>query len=129
MEVSGGAACTPQLFGKMEVVNKINELYKEKSGGVDIDGPALEEFASLMVIADAINQAKSTDTEKIMETIRTTKFEAPYFSTSAIEFDETGQNIHSASFMVQTQGTKYEAVFPVDVQTAKPVPFKDWTSR
>ncbi|MDD4781338.1 MAG: ABC transporter substrate-binding protein [Tissierellia bacterium] len=126
---SGGAACTPQLFGKMEVVNKINELYKEKSGGVDIDGPALEEFASLMVIADAINQAKSTDTEKIMETIRTTKFEAPYFSTSAIEFDETGQNIHSASFMVQTQGTKYEAVFPVDVQTAKPVPFKDWTSR
>lgn len=126
---SGGAACTPQLFGKMEVVNKINEMYKEKTG-TDIDGPALEEFASLMVIADAINQAKSTDTEKIMEVIRTTKFDAPYFSTGVIEFDETGQNIHSASFIVQTQGTKYEAVFPVEIQTAKPIaPFKDWSSR
>ena len=127
---SGGAACTPQLFNKMEVVNKINKLFKEKSGGVDIDGPALEEFASLMVIADAINQAKSAEPEKIMEAIRNTKFEAPYFSTGAIEFGEDGQNINSASFIVQTQNSKYEAVFPEDVQTAKPIaPFKDWNNR
>lgn len=127
---SGGAACSPQLFNKMEVVNQINELFKEKSGGVDIDGPALEEFASLMVIADAINQAKSVDTEKIMEAIKTTKFEAPYFSTGAIEFGDDGQNIFSASFIVQTQNSKYEAVFPVEIQTAKPIaPFKDWNSR
>lgn len=127
---SGGAACSPELFGKMEVVNKINELFKAKSGGADIDGPALEEFASLMVIADAINQAKSVDTEKIMEVLKTAKFEAPYFSTGAIQFGEDGQNVYSASFIVQTQGTKYEAVFPADIQTAAPVaPFKDWTGR
>lgn len=127
---SGGAACTPQLFEKMEVINQINELFKEKSGGVDMDGPALEEFSSLMVIADAINQAKSTDTEKIIEAIRTTKFEAPYFSTGAIQFGDDGQNIYSASFIVQTQNSKYEAVYPEDIQTAKPIaPFKDWNSR
>ena len=127
---SGGAACSPELFGKMEVVNAINELYKEKSGGIDIDGPALEEFASLMVIADAINQAASTDTEKIMEAIRATIFDAPYFSTGSIEFDESGQNIHSAAFMVQTQNQKYEAIFPIEIQTAKPVaPFVNWSDR
>ncbi len=127
---SGGAACTPQLFGKMEVLNKINELFKEKSGGVDIDGPALEEFSSLMVIADAINQAKSIDTESIMEVIRTANFDAPYFSTGAIKFGDDGQNIYSASFIVQTQNSKYEAVFPEDIQTAPPIaPFKDWTNR
>lgn len=127
---SGGAACTPQLFGKMEVLSKINELFKEKSGGADIDGPALEEFSSLMVIADAINQAKSTDTEAIMEVIKTANFDAPYFSTGAIKFGDDGQNIYSASFIVQTQGSKYEAVFPEDIQTASPIaPFKDWTNR
>lgn len=127
---SGGAACTPQLFGKMEVVNQINELFKAKSGGANIDGPALEEFASLMVIADAINQAKSTDTEKIMEAIKTVKFDAPYFSTGAIKFGDDGQNIYSASFIVQTQNSKYEAVFPTEVQTTKPIaPFKDWSGR
>ncbi len=127
---SGGAACTPQLFGKMEVVNQINELFKAKSGGANIDGPALEEFASLMVIADAINQAKSTDTEKIMEAIKTVKFDAPYFSTGAIKFGDDGQNIYSASFIVQTQNSKYEAVFPTEIQTTKPIaPFKDWSGR
>ena len=127
---SGGAACSPELFGKMEVVNAINELYKKKSGGIDIDGPALEEFASLMVIAEAINKAGSTDTEKIMDAIKTTTFDAPYFSTGKIEFDESGQNIHSAAFMVQTQNEKYEAIFPVEIQTAKPIaPFVNWSDR
>ena len=127
---SGGAACTPTLFDKMEVVNQINELFKEKSGGENIDGPALEEFSSLMVAADAINQAKSTDGDAIMEVIRTAEFQAPYFSTEKVKFDEKGQNIFSASFIVQTQDAEYEAVFPVDVQTAKPVaPFPAWTER
>ncbi|WP_313346698.1 ABC transporter substrate-binding protein [Sedimentibacter sp.] len=127
---SGGAACAPTLFDKMEVVNQINELFKVKSGGENIDGPALEEFASLLVVADAINQAKSTNGDAVMEVIRTAKFDAPYFSTGAIQFDDKGQNQYSASFIVQTQNAEYEAVFPVDIQTAKPIaPFPTWTER
>ena len=127
---SGGAACAPTLFDKMEVVNQINELFKAKSGGENIDGPALEEFASLMVVADAINQAKSTNGDAIMEVIRTAEFDAPYFSTGKVQFDEKGQNKFSASFIVQTQDAQYEAVFPIDVQTAKPIaPFPTWTER
>ncbi|MGD9569341.1 MAG: ABC transporter substrate-binding protein [Sedimentibacter sp.] len=127
---SGGAACAPTLFDKMEVVNQINELFKVKSGGENIDGPALEEFASLMVVADAINQAKSTDGDAIMEVIRTAEFDAPYFSTNKVQFDEKGQNKYSASFIVQTQDAQYEAVYPIDVQTAKPIaPFPTWTER
>lgn len=127
---SGGAACAPTLFDKMEVVNQINELFKAKSGGENIDGPALEEFASLMVVADAINQAKSTDGDAIMEVIRTAKFDAPYFSTGVIQFNEKGQNSYSASFIVQTQDAEYQAVYPSDIQTAKPVaPFPTWSGR
>lgn len=127
---SGGAACAPTLFDKMEVVNQINELFKVKSGGENIDGPALEEFASLMVVADAINQAKSTDGDAIMEVIRTAQFDAPYFSTGKIQFNEKGQNMYSASFIVQTQDARYQAVYPTDIQTAKPVaPFPSWTQR
>jgi len=83
-----------------------------------------------MVVADAINQAKSTNGDAIMEVIRTSKFDAPYFSTGAIQFDEKGQNFCSASFIVQTQGAEYEAVFPVEIQTAEPIaPFPTWTER
>lgn len=128
--LSGGAACAPTLFDKMEVVNQINELFKVKSGGENIDGPALEEFASLMVVADAINQAQSTDGDAIMEVIRTAQFDAPYFSTGKIQFNEKGQNNYSASFIVQTQDAQYQAVYPTDIQTAKPIaPFPAWTER
>ncbi|HHV79187.1 MAG TPA: ABC transporter substrate-binding protein [Firmicutes bacterium] len=126
---SGSNACTSTLFGKMDALNKINELYKKKSG-VDIDGPTLEDFASAMVIADAINQAGSTDPNKILDALKTKTFDAPYFVSGKIKFGPTGQNDFSASVMVQLQNGKYEAVWPEQFKTADPKPaFPKWEAR
>lgn len=126
---AGSNATTPALFAKMEVVKKINDLYKAKSG-VDIDGPTLEDFASAMIIADAINEAKSTDPAKVLEVLKTKTFEAPYFVSGKVKFDSKGQNEYSASVMVQVLNGKYEAVWPEQFQTAKPVPaFPKWSER
>lgn len=116
---SGSSASMPAIFKNGESENLINELYKKKSGE-DIDGPALEEFGSAMIIADAINTAGSTNSDEIIKVLKTKKFETPYFMSRSIEFNENGQNSQTISFMVQIQDGKYEVVWPAEIQEKKP---------
>lgn len=116
---SGSSASMPSILESNETANKINELYKKKSEE-DIDGPTLEEFASAMIIADAINTAKSVNGEAVMEVLRTKVFDTPYFTSGKIEFDKNGQNVRSISFVVQIQDGKYEVVWPLNIQDKKP---------
>lgn len=126
---SGSNACTSALFGNMEVLSKINEMYKEKSG-VDFDGPSLEDFASAMVVAEAINEAGNLDSDSIMKILKTKTFDAPYFTKGKIKFGENGQNDYSASVMVQLQNGIYEAVWPAEFKTTEPKPsFPEWNNR
>ncbi|MBO4288960.1 MAG: ABC transporter substrate-binding protein [Lachnospiraceae bacterium] len=118
---AGGQACTAQLADKLPIFSYVNELYKAKTGQ-DIDGPALEEFASVIVAAQAINAAGSTDAKAINETLKSTTFEAPYLITQKIHFDENGQNDIMPAVVTQLIDGKYEVVFPRDeYATADPV--------
>ncbi|HCX63336.1 MAG TPA: hypothetical protein DHU59_12990 [Clostridiales bacterium] len=116
---SGSSASMPAIFKNSESENLINELYKKKSGE-DIDGPALEEFSSDMIIADAINTAGSTNSDEIIEVLKTKSFQTPYFISRSIEFNENGQNSQTISFMVQIQDGKYELVWPMEIQEKQP---------
>jgi branched-chain amino acid transport system substrate-binding protein len=126
---SGSNAIASSLFAKMEVAKRINDLYKPKAG-VDIDGPTIEDFSSALVMADAINEAGSTDPARVLEVLKTKTFYAPYFVSGKVKFDDKGQNEYSASVMVQVLNGVYEAVWPVEFKTAEPVPaFPPWRSR
>ncbi|NYB74495.1 ABC transporter substrate-binding protein [Sedimentibacter hydroxybenzoicus DSM 7310] len=116
---SGSSASMPAIFKNSESENRINEFYKKKSGE-DIDGPALEEFSSAMIIADAINTAGSTNGDEIVEVLKTKSFQTPYFISRSIEFNENGQNSQTISFMVQIQDGKYELVWPMEIQEKQP---------
>lgn len=115
----GSSASMPAIFKNSESEYLINELYKKKSGE-DIDGPALEEFASAMIIADAINTAGSTNSDEIVKVLKTKTFETPYFISKKIKFNENGQNSQTISFMVQIQEGKYEVVWPLEIQEKQP---------
>lgn len=126
---AGGAAFSAEKLGTMPELAEINKLFKAKTGA-DLDGPALEEFSSVMVLAEAINIAGDTNGDKIVEVIRSTNFEAPYYATKTIKFNAKGQNEVPASYVVQTQDKKYQAVYPAENATADPiVPFPDWSKR
>lgn len=126
---AGGAAFSADKLSGMPELTVINELYKAKTG-TDLDGPALEEFASVLVLAEAINIAGSLDGDTIMDAIRGTAFNAPYFATKEIKFNTNGQNEIPASYIVQTQDKQYVAVYPEEAATAKPlVPFPAWSER
>lgn len=126
---AGGAAFSPDKLVSMPELAKINELFKAKTG-VDLDGPALEEFASIMVLAEAIDTAKSLDGDAIMEVIHSSEFAAPYFATNVIKFNDKGQNEVPASYVVQTQDEQYKAVYPKDIATVDSIaPLKPWNGR
>ena len=110
---NGGQACSAVLSEKLPVFNYVNELYKAKTG-LNIDGPALEEFASIIVLAEAIDKAGSVEPDAILKVLRSEKFEAPFLTIGYIEFDEFGQNIAMCSFITQLIDGKYEVVFPID---------------
>lgn len=126
---AGGAAFTSAHLDSMSELKIINDMYRAKTNS-HFDGPALEEFASIMVIAEAINNIGKTDSDPLMDEIRSATFDAPYFASKSIKFDANGQNEVSASYMVQVQNQEYEAVFPLDVATAKALsPFPAWGDR
>ena len=118
---AGGQACTAQLADKLPVFSYVNDLYKAKTGQ-DIDGPALEEFASVIVAAQAIQAAGSTDPEAVNAALKANEFEAPYLITQKIHFDENGQNDIMPAVVTQLIDGKYEDVFPIDdYTTSEPV--------
>ena len=110
---AGGQACSAVLGNKMPVFNYINTLYKAKTG-FDIDGPALEEFASIIILAQAIEKCGNTNPADIIKALRTGTFNAPYLTIGYVEFNQHGQNIAMASFITQLINGKYEVVFPID---------------
>ena len=117
---AGGQACTAQLSDKLPVFAYVNELYKAKTGQ-DIDGPALEEFASIIIAAQAIQAAGSTDPEAVNAALKANEFEAPYLITQKVHFDANGQNDIMPAVVTQLIDGKYEVVYPVnDFTTSEP---------
>lgn len=113
---AGGQACTAQLSDKLPIFSYINDLYKAKTGQ-DIDGPALEEFASVIIAAQAIDAAGSTDSAAVNEALKANEFEAPYLITQKVHFDENGQNDIMPAVVTQLIAGKYEVVYPIDEYT------------
>ncbi|MBR0897988.1 ABC transporter substrate-binding protein [Bradyrhizobium tropiciagri] len=110
------------LAAKRPMVGKINDMFKEKSGK-DLNDNTSREFMALIVIADAINRAKSTDGEKIREAL--TKTDIPAEQTimpwKRVKFDETGQNNDADPVLLQYIGGKFVTVFPAQAAVAEAV--------
>ena len=118
---AGGQACSAVLGNKMPVFNYVNGLYKTKTG-FDIDGPALEEFASIIILAQAIEKCGSTKPADIIKALRAGTFDAPYLTIGYVEFNQNGQNTAMASFITQLINGRYEVVFPIDeFVTSEPI--------
>ena len=87
---------------------------------------AMQAYASLLVAAAAINNAKSLEPAKIRDAIRNINLSDTPFGP--IKF-VNGQNQHPV-LITQIQGGQYKVVFPADVAQAKPViPAPVWSKR
>jgi branched-chain amino acid transport system substrate-binding protein len=104
------------------MVAKINAMFKEKSGK-DLNDYSSRQFMGLIVMADAINRAKSTDGDKIREALVATDMpgDKTIMPWKRVKFDETGQNNDADPVLLQYVGKKFVTIFPEQAAVAQPI--------
>ena len=108
------------LAQKRPMVGKINDMFKEKSGK-DFNDYSSRQFMALILMADAINRAKSTDGEKIRDALAATDLpgEQTIMPWKRVKYDETGQNNDADPVLLQYTGGKFVTIFPPQAAVAE----------
>jgi len=108
----------------------INEMYKKKSGGDDLDDTSARQMQGFFVLCDAIDRAGSTEPAKIQAALKATdlKPDQLIMGYKGVKFDDKGQNILASGLVIQLQdGENYVPVWPKDkTKTAPVLPYKGW---
>jgi branched-chain amino acid transport system substrate-binding protein len=108
----------------------INEIYKKKSGGDDLDDTAARQMQGFFVLVDAIDRAGSTEPAKIQAALKATdlKPDQLIMGYKGVKFDDKGQNTLAAGLVIQLQdGENYVPVWPKQLAKTAPVlPYKGW---
>jgi branched-chain amino acid transport system substrate-binding protein len=108
------------LAQKRPMVGKINDMFKEKSGK-DFNDYSSRQFMALILMADAINRAKSTDGEKIRDALAATDIpgEQTIMPWKRVKYDEAGQNNDADPVLLQYVGGKFVTIFPAQAAVAE----------
>jgi branched-chain amino acid transport system substrate-binding protein len=116
------------LAAKRPVIGKVNEMYKARSGK-DLNDLTSREFTALLILADAINRAKSTDATAIRDALAATDLpgDQTILPWRRVKFDENGQNNDSTPVLLQYRNGKYATIFPAEFAVADVVwPMPKW---
>jgi len=107
------ASFSLDLAVKRPTVGKVNDLFKARSGK-DLNDNTAREFTSLLVLADAIDRAKSTDGEKIRAALAATELpgERTIMPWKRVKFDEQGQNNDCDPVLLQYTKGKFVTIYP-----------------
>jgi branched-chain amino acid transport system substrate-binding protein len=110
------------LAKKRPMVGLINEKFFARSGK-DFNDLTSRQFMGLIVLAEAINRAKSTDGEKIREALAATDIpgDITIMPWKRVKFDEMGQNNDADPVLLQYVGGKFVTIFPTEVAVADAV--------
>jgi len=108
----------------------INEMYKKKSGGDDLDDTSARQMQGFFVLCDAIDRAGSTEPAKIQAALKATdlKPDQLIMGYKGVKFDDKGQNVLASGLVIQLQdGENYVPVWPKDrARTAPVLPYRGW---
>jgi branched-chain amino acid transport system substrate-binding protein len=99
---------------------KVAEDYLKRSGGKTFDTNSGYSFDGMMLIADILERAKSTDPDTIVEAIKKTHYtNGLMLYAGPIVFNEIGDNPNAVTTMVQVLGQKPVAVWPKEAALQK----------
>jgi branched-chain amino acid transport system substrate-binding protein len=101
------------------VTSKINEMFKAKTGH-EMDDTSARSMQAMLVLADAINRAGSAEPAKVQKALQETDLKPTQLMMGyrGVKFDQTGQNILAATYLIQLQGKSYVSVWPPKSATA-----------
>ncbi|HET7879295.1 MAG TPA: ABC transporter substrate-binding protein, partial [Acetobacteraceae bacterium] len=100
----------------------VNALYREHDHK-DLNDNTGREITALIVLADAINRAGSTDPDKLHAALVATDIpgEQTIMPWNGVKFDATGQNIAATPVIQQIKDGKYHTIYPFDVAAEEAV--------
>ena len=99
---------------------KVAEDYQKRSGGKTFDTNSGYSYDGMMLIADVLERAKSTDPDAIVEAIRKTNFAGGLMQYAGpVVFNEVGDNPNAVTTMIQILGGKPVAVWPKEAAVQK----------
>ena len=119
------------LAGRKPLIKQVNDLFNSRYK-INFTGNSSRTFTGLMVMADAINRAGSTEPEAIRKALAATdmpgaKLIMPW---AGVKFDATGQNTLGQGILVQIVDGKYNTVWPFAMASRDVVwPMPKWEQR
>jgi branched-chain amino acid transport system substrate-binding protein len=104
---------SPDLAQRRPAVGKVNDMFKARSGK-DLNDGSSRQLMGLLVLADAIDRAKSANGEKIREALLATDIpgDKTIMPWKRVKFDATGQNNDCDPVLLQYLKGKFVTVFP-----------------
>ncbi|MBC7957940.1 MAG: ABC transporter substrate-binding protein [Cytophagales bacterium] len=119
------------LASRNPLIKQVNDLYNSRYKA-NFTGNSSRTFTGLMVLADAINRAGSTDPEAIRKALAATdlKAEQLIMPWTGVKFDATGQNTLGRGILVQIVNGQYKTVYPFNVASQDVIwPMPKWDQR
>jgi branched-chain amino acid transport system substrate-binding protein len=111
------------------VIAAINEMYRKRTGGKDINGGNARSLQGVLTLVEAINRAGSTDPEAIRKALAATNMTAKQIVMpwDGIVFDDKGQNTKGSGLILALKGTQYVTVWPEAYKLDKDLPVLPFT--
>ena len=101
---------------------KLAEDYLKRSGGKTLDTNSGYSYDGMLIIADVLERAKSTDPDTIVDAIKKTRFTGNLMvSTGPVVFNEIGDNPNASTALIQILGQKPVVVWPKEAAEQKAV--------
>ena len=119
------------LASRNPLIKQVNDLFNSRYK-INFTGNSSRTFTGLMVMADAINRAGSTEPEAIRTALAATdlagsKLIMPW---KGVKFDAAGQNTLGQGILVQVVDGKYNTVWPFAMASREVVwPMPKWDQR
>lgn len=111
------------LFTIKPVIKQINDMFKAKSGN-NLNGNSARSLQGMLVLADAINRAKSTKPDDIRKALAATNLTADQviMPWEGVKFDANGQNLLGQGLILQLEGNQYQTVWPTRYKKEESLP-------
>jgi branched-chain amino acid transport system substrate-binding protein len=116
------ASFSVDLAIKRPLVGKVNDIFKARSGK-DLNDNTAREFTAMLILADAINRAGSTEAEKIRAALAATDIpgEKTIMPWKRARFDQDGQNPDCDPVLLQYMKGRLVTIFPPQAAVAETI--------
>jgi branched-chain amino acid transport system substrate-binding protein len=113
-------ASVPWPNFKLPRTRALAEEYLKRSSGKSFDTNSGYSYDAMFVLADALERAKSTDADAIVDALKKTNIASGLMQYAGpIVFNEVGDNPNAVPTMIQVLGQKPVAVWPRDAALQK----------